>query len=81
MVFWDNSRDNSEIFLLQKKVTRIMAGCQRSKFHRELLGSSLLAYALDCCHAARCLQSGSDMIMIMVRNVIEALFTEGYALR
>jgi len=81
MVFWDNSRDNSEVFLLQKKVTRIMAGCQRSKSHRELLGSSLLVYPLDCCHAARCLQYGSDVIMIMVCNVIEALFTEDYALR
>jgi len=58
-----------------------MAGCQRSKSCRELLGSSLLVYPLDCCHAARYLQYSSDVIMIMVRNVIQAVFTEGYALR
>jgi hypothetical protein len=46
-----------------------------------LIESSLLAYPLDCCHAACCLQYGSDVIMLTVRNVIQALFTEGYALR
>lgn len=81
MIFWDNSCDNSEIFLLQKKVTRIIAGFQRTKSHRELLGSSLHIYPLGCCHAACCLRYGSDVIMIIVSNMLRALFTEGYTLR
>jgi hypothetical protein len=75
MVFWGKSCDSSEIFLLQKKVTRIMAGCQRTKSRRELLGRFLHVYPLGC------LQYGSDVIVIMVSNVIQALFTEDYALR